>query len=56
MKYCGMCDRWLKTTKKECPLCGDTLEWPARKMTRQEKLEALADSGCDTHEERRGER
>ncbi len=29
---------------------------PPRKLTRQERLEAMADSGCDTWEEYRGER
>lgn len=54
-KYCEMCDRWFKTAKNECPECGDVLRRPT-KMTRQDRLEALADSGCDTLEEYRGER
>ncbi len=29
---------------------------PRRKLTRQERLQGLADSGCDTWEEYRGER
>ncbi len=38
-----------------CDSCGEEQEH-ARKLTRQERLEGLADSGCDTWEEYRGER
>jgi hypothetical protein len=57
MRYCEMCEAY--TTKKECKACGaDTV--PVRtkglKLTRQEQLQELADRGCDTWEEYRGER
>ena len=29
-KYCGMCDAWLTTTKKECPTCGFDLQKAAK--------------------------
>jgi len=34
----------------------DEPDEPKRKLTRNERLQALADSGCDTWEEFRGER
>ena len=56
MKYCGMCDEYHRRGT-ECPKCGADLEKvPERRLTRQERLQALADSGVDTWEEKRGER
>jgi hypothetical protein len=57
MRYCEMCEAYTNT--KECKACGaDTV--PVRtkglKLTRQEQLQELADRGCDTWEEYRGER
>lgn len=56
MRYCEMCEAY--TSRKECKACGaDTVPMPkAPKLTRQEQLQELADRGCDTWEEYRGER
>ena len=59
LKYCGMCDKIAEATEDECPECGYDLERVGphhRKMTRQERLEGLADRGVDTWEDYRGER
>lgn len=54
-RYCGMCDKLV--TGRECPLCGaDTDKWPEDPPARNERLQGLADRGCDTWEEYRGER
>ena len=57
-KYCAMCDKIGSTDADDCPVCGFELErvTPRRKLTRQEQLEGLADSGVDTWEDYRGER
>ena len=39
-----------------CPDCKAGDPPVRRRLTRQERLEGLADSGCDTHEEYREER
>jgi hypothetical protein len=56
--YCEMCERFFAMTRTTwCPLCGDKLrKLQLAHLTRQERLQALADLGCDTWEEKRGER
>lgn len=58
-RYCPMCDEWFPLNKTECPACGMDLEIgeqePAR-LSRTERLQGLADSGCDTWAEHREER
>jgi hypothetical protein len=54
-RYCGPCDKYVPAHWWECKTCGaDTDKVPP--MTRQERLEALADRGVDTWEECRNER
>lgn len=39
-----------------CSVCSKDFTIPARRLTRTERHQELADSGCDTWEEYRGER
>jgi hypothetical protein len=56
-RYCGPCDRLVTTRTTECPLCGaDTDKVDPPKLTRQERLEGLADRGIDTFEDYRCEK
>ncbi len=52
-RYCGMCDEWVKG--RECPKCGADTE-ALQKLTREEKLQGMADRGIDTWSEAREER
>ena len=58
---CWGCAAWLQSLEDEEPAdSGPTTDRddnsPRRRLTRYERLEALADSGCDTWAEARGER
>jgi len=49
------CHRCLGTPDKDCDECVDYFGKPVP-LTRQERLQRLADSGCDTWEEYEGRR
>lgn len=51
-RYCPLCDDLVDGDP--CPECGaDTERVVTRKLTRQERLEGLADRGIDTFEDYR---
>lgn len=53
LRYCGPCDALVKGDP--CPRCGADTE-RVKKLTRQERLQGLADSGVDTWEDYRCEK
>jgi predicted amidophosphoribosyltransferase len=62
---CWYCHAQLRYPGTRCPKCGENNEpmlsdgtplFPRRKPTRNERLQALADSGVDTREDYRGEK
>lgn len=50
------CHRCRGVADADCEECAEELERPANPLTRQERLQELADSGVDTWEEKKGER
>lgn len=56
--YCAVidCDDWPDEGNRYCPRHDYLNKLPRRHLARHERLQAMADSGCDTWEEYRGER
>lgn len=53
--HCPGCDTWMPPDWDACDECAREVR-NSRPLTRAERMQGLADSGCDTMEELRGER